>query len=148
MIVPSASSSGSGRSSSPDGKPSEQPSNVSLHESRYRWVPYIWQVGGTTASVAGYVVGSNGVVDVVMHIAVLSFVTAAYLSLFVRERRRPEDIIAIVGYLVYGAFLGLVSAPSLYQLGPLATPARTLGLLCGGLLLSLTWLLFVEYLVE
>lgn len=128
--------------------PLDEPPSAHLRNRFWRFLPFIWQLGGTLISVAGYVSGTNHVVDVVLHIAILSLVTGVYLSVFIRGRRRPQDTIAILGYFVYAAFLGLVSAPSLYRLGPLATPARAFGLLCGGLLLSLTWLLFVEYLVE
>ena len=49
-----------------------------------------------------------------------------------------------MGYLIYALFLVFVSAPSLWELGPLATPTRAIGLACGGLLLPLTWVLFAE----
>lgn len=137
-----------GSSPPPDGKQSEHSQDATLRDPHLRFLPLVWQIGGTLITVAGYIAGTNTVVDTVFHIALLSFATGAYLSLFIRDRRRPQDTVAIIGYFMYAAFLGLVSAPSLYEIGPLASPARTLALLCGGFLLSLTWLLFVEYLID
>ena len=114
----------------------------------YRWMPLVWQVPGVVLTVGGYLAGTLTVVEVASHIAALSFFTAVYLSVVVRDRRYPQDFLAVLGYLMYATFLAFVSAPSLWELGPLAMPTRAVGLACGGLLLPLTWVLFAEYLVH
>lgn len=132
---------------SPVERPSDQPT-ARLGRGVFRWAPLLWQVPGVVLTVAGFLAGTLIVIEVATHIALLSFLTAVYLSVVVRDRRYPQDTLAILGYLMYAAFLAFVSAPSLYALGPLATPVRAFGLACGGALLTLTWVLFAEYLVR
>lgn len=103
---------------------------------------------GVTVSVAGYVMGTISLPGVGLNLALLGFVTAVYLSIVVRDRRRPQDLIAVFGYLLYAAGFGFLSAPSHFAFGELTPPARALGALFLGLLLPLTWFLFVEYLID
>ena len=121
-------------------------SSVSLDNPQARRLPYLWQLGGTAISVLGYIGGTNTVVDVATHIAILSFTTGIYLSFVIRDHREPQDALAVMGYIAYAAGLGLVSAPSLYAMGPLDVPLRALGLLLLGALLTITWYLFTSYL--
>ena len=142
----SDSSCSSGRSSSPVNRLSWLLSSVSLDNPHVRRLPYFWQLGGTVISVSGYIGGTNSVVDVAAHIAVLSFITGIYLSLVIRDHREPQDSLAITGYIAYAVGLGLVSAPSLYTVGVWEVPLRALGLVLLGGLLSITWYLFTLYL--
>jgi hypothetical protein len=148
MVAPSDTSSPPGSSSQAE-KRSSGKSPAVLSRDPWRWIPLSWQVGGTLFTVSGYAVGTLNIVEVAAHIAILSFVTAVYLSFVIRDRRRPQDLVAILGYLMYAAGMGFVSAPSLFALDTrLTTPTRALGGLCLGLVLALTWLLYVEYLAE
>ena len=142
----SDSSCSSGRSSSPVNRLSWLLSSVSLNNPHVRRLPYIWQLGGTAISIGGYVAGTNSIVSVAAHIAVLSFITGIYLSFVIRDHREPQDSLAISGYIAYAVGLGLVSAPSLYTVGIWEVPLRALGLALLGVLLSITWYLFTWYL--
>jgi len=119
---------------------------VGLDSRSVRWLPLTWQVGGTLLVVASYVSGVLSIVDVGGHIALLSLITAFYLSWVVRTHRQPQDTIAVLGYLLYAAGLGFVSAPSLFALDVrLTTPTRALGGLCLGLVLAVVWVLHAEF---
>jgi hypothetical protein len=148
MIAHSDSSSEGESCSQQGSKPPEPSPSASLHNSKYRLVPLVWQLGGTLFAIAGFLAGTNTLSDVSLYLALLGFATAVFLSWYIRDRRRPQDLVAVIGYLLYSAGFGLLSVPDRFALGEWTPAAYALGSLFLALLLPLTWLLFVEYLVE
>ena len=142
-------SSSEGESSSPPGpKPSNPSPNASLRKSRWRWPPLVWQIGGTLVSVSGFVLGTNTLADVGLHLAIYSFITAIYLSWFIRDDHRRQNLMAVLGYLLYSAGFALVSGPNRFEFGEWTPVAYALGALSFSFLLPLTWFLFTGYLFE
>lgn len=123
-------------------------SNATLENNLYRWLPFTWQFGGAASTLFGLLAGTNELSDTGIHLAILAFLTGVYLSLFVGDRRRPQDIMAVMGYFMYAAGFGFLSAPSRFQFGEWTLATYALGALFIALLLPLTWALFVGYLVD
>ena len=121
---------------------------ATLRSAWRRWVPVTWQVGGTLLSVSAYMVGTLTVADVAIHIGILSFVTALYLSYIVPDRGTRRDKTAMFLYLLYAGGLALVVAPSIFELTNIELWFRTIGMLALGMVLPTVWYLYIEYVAD
>ena len=113
-----------------------------------RWLPVTWQVGGTLLSVGAYMVGTLTVADVAIHIGILSFVTALYLSYIVPDRGTRRDKTAMFLYLLYAGGLAFVVAPSIFGLTDIELWFRATGMLALGMVLPTVWCLYIEYVAD
>lgn len=128
-----------------DGGSSLHETRVSLAEPWGKWPPLVFQIVVTVAAVGDYAFGNASVTEAGMALAWVCFGTAVFLSVGVRDRRSPGDLMAVFGYLTLAAGFGFVTAPSYLGEPSLTTPVRALGLACFGVLITGGWVLFIHY---
>ena len=121
---------------------------ATLRSTWARWLPVTWQVGGTLVSVSAYTVGTLTVADVAIHIGILSFMTALYLSFIVPDRGTRRDKTTLFLYLLYAGGLAFVVAPSIFGLTDIELWFRAAGMLALGMVLPTVWYLYIEYVAD